>query len=177
MAKAHELLYTSASSTQPVLMPSLLDALGDALRRSWPEVSTRVKLRISADSLTLPVDEAIAVAMLANEVVTNAYKHAFPNDCRGQVTVALRLTSDEALTLRIADDGVGLRASSTGSGIGLKLVRTFAAQLGGILTVSAAAEAPGTVITLTMRPASRHSRRCTDASLDAALPAAPSEPS
>ena len=176
LAKAHELLYTSISSTQSILMAPLLDTLSDALRQSFTEMSTRVKLRITAEPLRLPVHEAIAVALLANELVTNAYKHAFPNDSCGEITVALGLTSDDTLTLRIADDGIGLSANSTGGGIGFKLVRTFAAQLGGVLTVSTAADAPGTVITLTMRPASKLSRRCTDSSLDAALPAAPSDP-
>lgn len=82
LAKVHELLYTSVGSTQSILMPPLLSALSDALRQSFAEMSARVKLQITAEPLRLPVDEAIAVALLANEVVTNAYKHAFPNDSR-----------------------------------------------------------------------------------------------
>lgn len=177
LAKAHELLYTSVSSTQSILLPPLLETLSDALRQSFTGTSTRVKLRITAEPVRLPVDEAIAVALLASEVVTNAYKHAFPNDARGEIALTLGLASDNTLTLRITDDGIGLRPNSTGGGIGLKLVRTFAAQLGGVLTISTAADARGTAITLTMRPASKLSRRHTDSSLDAASPAAPSEPS
>lgn len=176
LAKAHELLYTSVSSTQSILMPPLLDTLSDALRQSFTEMSARVKLQVTVAPLRLPADEAIAVALLTNEVVTNAYKHAFPNDSRGEITVILHLNSDNTLLLRITDDGIGLRTNSTGGGIGLKLVRTLAAQLEGVLTVSTAADAAGTVITLTMRPASKLSQRRTDSSLNAALPAAPSEP-
>jgi two-component sensor histidine kinase len=140
-------------------------------------MSARVKLQVAAEPLRLPVDEAIAVALLANEVVTNAYKHAFPNDSHGEITVTLGLTSDNTLTLRITDDGIGLRPDSRGGGIGLKLVRTFAEQLGGVLTVSATADAPGTVITLAMCLSSKLIRRHTDSSLGAALPTPPSEPS
>lgn len=156
LAKVHELLYMSASSSEPILMPSLLDALGNAVRQSFLEMSTRVKLRIAVDSLRLPVEEAIAVAFLANEVVTNAYKHAFPNDCCGQVTVTLRVTPDDTLTLRITDDGIGRRASTTSSGIGLKLVRTFAAQLGGVLVIADPSNATGTAVTLTFSRRDRH---------------------
>lgn len=176
LAKAHELLYASVSSTQSILMPPLLDALSDALRQSFAETSARVKLQVTVEPLRLPVDEAIAVAMLANEAVTNAYKHAFPNDSRGQISVTLHLTPDNTLTLRITDDGIGLHPDSPRDGIGLKLVRAFAAQLGGALTISTAPDAPGTVIILTMRPAPKLSQWRTDSSLDAVLLAAPSEP-
>ena len=175
LAKVHELIYTSTSREQSILMPPLLETLSDALRQSFTGMSTRVKLRIKAEPLRLPADEAIAVALLANEVVTNAYKHAFPNDARGEIGLALGLTADNTLTLRVTDDGVGLRPNSTGGGIGLTLARTFAAQLGGVLTISTAADARGTAITLTMRPTSKLSRRRTDSPLHAALPAAPSE--
>lgn len=157
-------------------MPPLLGTLNDALRQSFSETSTRVQLQITADSLRLPVDEAIAIALLTNEVVTNAYKYAFPNDSCGKITVTLNLAADNTLTLQIADDGIGLRTSSTDAGIGLKLVRTFAAQLGGVLTVSTGTDAPGTVITLVMGPASKLSRLRTHSSLDAPLPVAPSKP-
>jgi two-component sensor histidine kinase len=177
LAKAHELLYASVSSTQSILMPPLLETLSDALRQSFTEMSARVKLQITAEPLRLPVDEAIAVALLANEVVTNAYKHAFPNDSRGEITVTLCLTSGNTLMLRITDDGIGLRTRSPGGGIGLKLVRNFAEQLGGVLTVAATADAPGTVITLAMGLSSKISRRHTDSSLDAGQPTPPSEPS
>jgi two-component sensor histidine kinase len=177
LAKAHELLYTSVDSTQSILMSPLLDTLSDALRQSFTEMSARVRLQITVDSLRLPVDEAIAVALLANEVVTNAYKHAFPDGSRGKITVTLCLTPDNTPTLRITDDGIGLRTSSTSDGIGLKLVRTFAAQLGGVLTVSTVADAPGTTVTLTMRPASKSGRRRTDSShVGAVSPLAQCEP-
>lgn len=153
LAKAHELLYASADDMKSVLMPSLLNAVSDALRQSFAEMSARVKLQVTAEPLTLPVHEAIAVALLANEVVTNAYKHAFPNDSCGEITIDLRRTSENALSLRMVDNGVGLRSNPAGGGIGLKLVRNMAAQLQGVLTVSTADYAAGTAITFTTRPA------------------------
>lgn len=177
LAKAHELLYTSVSSTQSILMPPLLDTLIDALRQSFVETSAHVKLRVAAEPLKLPVDEAIAIALLANEVVTNAYKHAFPNNSRGEIKLTLCLTPDNTLTLRITDDGVGLRTNFTGGGVGLKLIRTLAAQLGGVFTVAAAVDAPGTVVTLTMHSTSKLNRWRTDAShVGAVSSRAPSEP-
>jgi two-component sensor histidine kinase len=78
LAKVHEPLYASASSTQEVLLPTLFQALGDALRQSFAEMSDRVRLQVTCDPVELPAEQAIPLTLLANELITNAYKHAFP---------------------------------------------------------------------------------------------------
>lgn len=46
LAKVHELFYACTDSTQEVIMPTLLQVMGDALRQSFAEMSGRVRLRI-----------------------------------------------------------------------------------------------------------------------------------
>lgn len=155
LASAHQLLYAIADSRQHVLMPPLLQTLADALRQSFSGNSDRVRLQVTADSLTLPVDQAITLALLANEAVMNAYKHAFPHDAAGHIAVDLRCTVENEVVLRITDSGVGLRTNPNEGGLGLKLVRTFAAQLQGSLTFTAPTAMTGTVITLTIPQSTR----------------------
>ena len=62
-------------------------------------------LQLTSDPISLPVDQAIPLALLANELVTNAYKHAFPSDSAGEITLSLQHTPEDGLTLRIADTG------------------------------------------------------------------------
>lgn len=152
LAKVHELLYKTADNAQTVDMPELLQMMGDGLRQSFGGVSAQVKLDLSCDSLSLPVDQAIPLVLLANEVVTNAYKHAFPNAASGEITVSLRQPSEHVLTLRIADTGIGWHPTGGEVGMGLRLIRNFAAQLQGTLMFSTAAQETGTAITLTIRP-------------------------
>ena len=133
-------------------MPELLQILGDGLRQSFARMSAQVKLDLSCDSISLPVDQAIPLALLANEVVTNAYKHAFPDGSSGEITVSLRQPSEDALILRIADTGIGWHPTGGGVGMGLRLIRSFAAQLQGTLIFATPAEQAGTAITLTIRP-------------------------
>ena len=152
LAKVHELLYTKIGSAQTVLMPELLQILAEGLRQSFARMSAQVQLELTCDSLSLPVDQAIPLALLVNEVVTNAYKHAFPNDSCGAITVSLRRPSEHALILRIADTGIGWHATGGGAGIGLRLIRNFAAQLQGTLTLATPADQAGTAITLTIDP-------------------------
>ena len=157
LANAHQLLYTIADSTDSVLMLPLLHALAEALRQSFTVNFDRVQLQVTADSLTLPVDQAIAMALLANEAVMNAYKHAFPQEAAGEIAVDLR-TFEHEVVLRITDTGIGLPTDHNQGGLGLKLIRTFATQLQGTLTFTAPAAMTGTVVTLTMPQSAMQAR-------------------
>ena len=152
LAKVHELLYATTDSSQTVVMPVLVQIVVDGLRQSFARMSAQVTLHLSVDSISLPVDQAIPLALLVNEVVTNAYKHAFPNDTSGEITVSLRQPSADALILQIADTGIGWHPTGGGVGMGLRLIRSFAAQLRGTLTFATPPEGAGTEITLTIGP-------------------------
>ena len=62
------------------------------------------------------------IALAVSEVVTNAVLHAFPDPGDGSITVMATVNGDE-VTLRIVDDGVGMRPrmDSPGAGLGLSI--------------------------------------------------------
>ena len=61
LARMHELLSANAETSQAILMPTLLQAVGDALQQSFAEVSARVRLQITSDAIELPPGEAAAL--------------------------------------------------------------------------------------------------------------------
>jgi two-component sensor histidine kinase len=72
------------------------------------------QVRLVADPVPISADQAIPLALIVNELVTNAFKHAYPQDARGVVRVSLsREEQDETLKLEIADDGIGLPAKTS----------------------------------------------------------------
>lgn len=148
LARVHEMLYAHADATQEILMPTLLQTVGDALRESFSGVSDRVRLQIFSDQIVLPPDDAIPVALLANEVITNAYKHAFPEGTSGTIAVNLSCAPQNAIILRIMDNGIGMLSGDRSGGLGLKLIHNFATQLRATLTFDKPADAGGTVMTL-----------------------------
>jgi two-component sensor histidine kinase len=91
----------------------------------------RVHLEVLLDPVELPVDVAVPLGLVANELIMNALKHAFPDSNNGRLEITLRREADR-VNLRVADNGVGLRVSSvaTPSGLGARLVAGLAAQLG-----------------------------------------------
>jgi two-component sensor histidine kinase len=150
LADVHAAISTGLDNSQTVLMPQLLQTLCNALRRSVGSTYHGVSLELTSDPISLPVNDAIAIALLSNETVTNAYKHAFANESAGAITVRLHRTPERALVLRIADSGVGADLAHAQSGMGLKLIRSLAAQLNGTLELERSTGTTGTRVTLTM---------------------------
>lgn len=91
----------------------------------------RIGPELELDEARLPVDKAVPLALIANELITNAVKHAFPGERPGRVFVRLR-RQEHGLLLEVADDGIGFAdgLNSAPSGLGMHLVERLAAQLG-----------------------------------------------
>jgi two-component system, sensor histidine kinase PdtaS len=99
--------------------------LADALRDVRP-----IAVKVEASELYLPSEQAVALGLIVNELVTNSLKHAFPGDRAG--TVRVILSSQSPLTLLVRDDGVGCSAPK--AGIGTRLVQLLAQQLDARIT-------------------------------------------
>ncbi|HEV2602072.1 MAG TPA: histidine kinase dimerization/phosphoacceptor domain -containing protein [Microvirga sp.] len=89
----------------------------------------RVALKMEIGSLNLPIDLAVPLGLIANELITNALKHAFPGERLGELKVEL-WQEDRVLVLRVADNGVGSTAEAAQpSGLGSKLVERLSQQI------------------------------------------------
>lgn len=114
-------------STQ--LCDQLKATYGDAL-------GERVKITCAAPSLRLASERAVALGLIIAEAVANALRFAFPGERSGAITVMIEESGGRA-KLTIADDGIGGVDPTPGHyrGLGLELIRGFAAQLGGALKI------------------------------------------
>lgn len=84
-------------------------------------------------SLEVLTDQAVPLGLLANELVTNAFKYAYP-DGDGDVLISIRPTDGGHLRLEITDHGVGLPQGFEAAGsnsLGMKVIDSFSRQLGG----------------------------------------------
>jgi two-component sensor histidine kinase len=83
----------------------------------------------------VPLDVATPLALILNEVISNAFKHAFPGERCGQIRATLDADPDE-LRLEIHDDGVGMPPQQGESrSMGLQLVRMLSRQIGAEVSV------------------------------------------
>jgi PAS domain S-box-containing protein len=153
MAMIHEHLYRS-ENLAAVDMDSYLKRLCQQLLRTLAVTPDMIHLRMELASLSLGVDQAIPCGLLVNELVTNAFKHAFPAGRRGEVRVELQpLVEGQGWRLRVADDGVGLPPGfevQNSNSLGLKLIADLTGQLGGTLAINPGGSACGAVFEVTL---------------------------
>ncbi|WP_052699508.1 sensor histidine kinase [Hyphomicrobium sp. 99] len=114
-----------------------------------------IAIECRAESHSISLEKAVPLGLIINESVTNATKHAFPDQKQGTIVVNFQ-RSGEVYKLVVADNGVGQRgvteqgtsAQPLQSGIGNRLMGMLAAQLGSKMEVED--RSPGTAIVVTI---------------------------
>jgi two-component sensor histidine kinase len=86
----------------------------------------------AAPDVKLHADRAIPLALIVNELVTNAAKYAFSDRSNGQIWVRVARPEAKTALVSVRDDGVGLPAGfdfSKSKGLGMRIVTALAKQL------------------------------------------------
>ena len=107
MAMIHEQLYRNNDLAQIDFADFLRSLMGN-LRGQFRGRCSQVNVRINAQACSLLVDVAIPCGLVVNELVSNAFKHAYPEGRAGELRISLQCSDDGKVALEVADDGVGL---------------------------------------------------------------------
>jgi two-component sensor histidine kinase len=128
IAHATEKLALRSGDLERVRLDDHLCGLCEQIERGLSGQHVQIECKI--DEISMTADQAIPIAIIVNELVTNALKHAFDGRNEGHVRVTGRMNG--ALKLTVADDGIGMTLGSRAKrgGLGTKLVDSFAKQLG-----------------------------------------------
>jgi PAS domain S-box-containing protein len=136
MALIHEKLYQSGDLSR-IDFNEYVRNLTANLLRSYGVGAGTIKLKIDVGDILLGIDQAIPCGLIVNELVSNAFKYAFPGGRRGEISVAMG-RNGEKFTLVVADNGVGMPESVDylrTKSLGLQLVNTFVEQLEGKISL------------------------------------------
>lgn len=106
-----------------------------------------VRVEVDVPSRVVAGSVAVALALFTVEAITNIFKHAFPNEREGVISVTMTAVEGGKLKLAIADNGMGFAMDETGKSVGSRLIKTFGLQLGGASSVRSE-PGKGTVVEL-----------------------------
>lgn len=137
IATVHEMLYQSESFSD-IGLEVYIDELVSYISGTFAHEGADIRFEKDIEPLSLTVKQAVPCGLLLNELITNAYKHAFKGRKEGTIYISLH-KQGSTVQMAVRDDGVGLPADfdiKQSSTLGITLVHTLVRQLEGTLKVS-----------------------------------------
>jgi two-component sensor histidine kinase len=116
-----------------------LERLGGLLAQIHGAARRGITVRVEAVKLKLDLTRAIPLGLIVNELLSNAFKHAFQAGAGGEVVVELRELAESRASLVVRDSGSGLPEAATleqSTSLGLQIVGLLAEQIGATLAQS-----------------------------------------
>lgn len=131
MAMIHEKLYQSQDLTS-IDFVDYIRSLAVNLFYSYGIDRERIRLTVTADEISMAIDSAVPCGLIMNELISNALKHAFPQNRSGNLNIDLRKgTQPGMFVFTVADDGAGLPDEANfaqPASLGLQLVHLLVNQ-------------------------------------------------
>ena len=131
MSVVHEQLYQS-SDLANISFSKYLSTLAQNLQQTYSVSQRRPALNMQLNDIQLGINQAIPLGLLCNELITNIFEHAFPDNGSGEINLTLGMNEEGMVDLEISDSGVGIPDSVNWpepTSMGLDLVSGLAKQL------------------------------------------------
>ena len=106
MSLVQQKLY-QAKELSIINLREYIEDVVNMLRRSFITQSSKISLKLKLSKVFVIVDSAVPLGLVLNELITNCYKHAFPDNRLGEIKIQMFETNDEMITILIEDNGIG----------------------------------------------------------------------
>jgi light-regulated signal transduction histidine kinase (bacteriophytochrome) len=143
VAMLHRRLWRS-QDLQSINLETFFNELIEGLMSTWGE-EWQGRVTLDAEPVRVPAHDALLIALIVSELLTNAVKHAY-SGAAGPLGVGVREIDKGHIAITIADEGVGWSGKEQHRSFGSRLVQRLVARMGGKLDVTA--NSPGTRVTM-----------------------------
>jgi len=125
LSMAHRRLYQTKDATSFDLADFIRDLVGDLVSAFG---DGKLDLHLDLEHQDMPSDKAAPLALIVNELVTNALKHAFAGREGGKLGIRVHKPNGK-LRIEVSDDGQGMNGAIGSDSFGMRLVTSLARQL------------------------------------------------
>lgn len=143
LAIVHGMLIESKTLSK-IHVDQFLQDLCPQIADGFLDEQNHIKLEVQVDPEVVELDFAVPLGILVTELITNAFKHAFPNRKDGHIQVNYSLQPDGSVLLQVIDNGIGFSGQSynnfyqsdiSSTNAGTQIVRGLIKQLQATLNV------------------------------------------
>ncbi|WP_246091437.1 sensor histidine kinase [Swingsia samuiensis] len=145
LATLHRYLY-SDKGLSGLNIHDFLEELSTLLLATYDmHTQTRIRLKLDVDHILIAPDQAVPIALIVTEVISNALRFAFPEKQSGYIRISLKQSElsngEKNIEMILGDNGIGFRANDPDTntrreGIGIQLIRGFSRQIDADLTIN-----------------------------------------
>jgi len=131
IAMIHQRLYNS-NNYSSIMMPAYVADLVEHLREAF-RPDSRIVFSLFIEPVSLDISAALPAALILNEAISNAIKHAFPGEMQGTITVRVSSVSENKVMLEVRDDGIGFseKAVVNSKSFGIRLIKGLVSDVSG----------------------------------------------
>lgn len=130
IAGIHEIIYRSKSFSK-IDLKLYFERLLNELEEFYDSEESNIIIERDITEGVLELEQAMPLALIINEVITNSFKHAFAGRNKGKIKVSLKMINNE-LILEIMDDGIGINPNLDNlKSLGLEIIESLTSQLDG----------------------------------------------
>ncbi|MEA3286883.1 MAG: sensor histidine kinase [Candidatus Marinimicrobia bacterium] len=105
MSLVHEQLYRS-EDLSTIRFDEYVKTLVSRLHYSMPKVPGNIRVSYECEAIEIGLAEAVPLGLAVNEIVTNAFKHGFPDGRKGQIQIHMKNNKMGNLLIEVINDGL-----------------------------------------------------------------------
>ena len=129
ISSIYDLIYKT-DNIQDVDFEHYISAIIEKIKDYFKTQFGFIEVHYTLPNFQIDFDMAIPIALIINEVVTNAYKHAFIKKDKGEIHITATIENNE-LIMTVYDDGIGFTQLPLNDSLGMSIVDGLVSQING----------------------------------------------